>query len=386
MRLNRRVLFIVPFIAACGGSDPTDSQNEPSPSPPEVLRLTLSAATTTLVPSQQVPMVVSATLDNEPTSATGTTFISSASAVAAVNASGEITAAGRGSATITATLREASATLAVTVVEGGMMTTAGGTIASENGVLQLTIPAGAVAQPTAIPISEVSVPGVDPTAVSGTTFKIGSGTVVFLQPATLRLRYQPQNTPLGLPKVSLGVRSLTGATPTDIGAPVVDSINAYVTVTISQTGTFGVGRRTPSTPCTEAPYRALDFWLGNWNVSAGGQGTGQSSITLEPGGCAIFEEYVTPTSLSPGRSISFYEPNTDKWYQTYTDAGNNRIVLAGLSYDATSVVMRTPNGNAWERWSWIRLPDGRVRQVADFTANNGQSFAAPHWDGLYTRR
>lgn len=364
-------------IVACGGGSTT-----PAPAP---VVLTITNPEPSLVPGQRVQLSVTALRDGQSVSTAGVTWASSAPAIATVSPSGGVVAVAPGTPGITASLGGASANVQLQVLDGGMVTAMGGTLRAAAGQVELVIPAGAVSQDVAVTVSAAAPPGVDPTAVIGTTWEVGRSTVTFAQPATLRIRYRASDGPHGLPQHRLGVRRVSGISWVDLAASTTDSIDGIVSTPITQSGTYGVGRLRPAAPCNEAAARVLDFWLGTWNVTQGGQPNGQSNITLEPGGCAILEEYLTSTPESPGRSISFHEPVTNRWYQTYVDARGNRLVLESISFAGQAVVMRTPGAGQYQRWSWTAQVDGSVRQFAELTTNNGNTFT-PLYDLMYRRR
>lgn len=46
-------------------------------------------------------------------------------------------------------------------------------------------------------------------------------------------------------------------------------------------------------PCTTRPeYRQFDFWIGEWDVQAGGNQAGTNSVQLILGDCVIFENWI----------------------------------------------------------------------------------------------
>jgi hypothetical protein len=59
--------------------------------------------------------------------------------------------------------------------------------------------------------------------------------------------------------------------------------------------------------------------------------------------------------------------------------------MAGTIDAEGQMVLDSPGSTQFERWSWLK-EGARVRQVARFTQDGGITFAAPHFDGLYTRR
>lgn len=369
-------LLLVTAVA-CGGGPPSE------PADP----LSLRAPESQLVPGQSTQLELTTT-SGQPANVAGATFTSSASAVASVTAQGVVTAVAPGNTTITAQEGSRRATVAISVLPGGVLTPDGSTLRMPGGELELVAPAGAVDAATPVRLSVLGAPPwVDPTVVRGAVFSVGQDGQRYLKPLTLKARYTTTTVPYGLPQSALGLRraSPMGAW-IDIRPSTVDSTTGTVTATVTESGTYSVGRLVPTTPCVGAAYRAFDFWVGSWNMTNLGQPVGENFITAESTGCAIFENYITATNLSPGRSISFYNPDTDRWYQTYIDAGNNMVLLRSTSYANNHIPMVSPaQGNVFTRTTWSLNGDGTVRQFIEATVNNGQTFST-QYDLLYRKK
>src|SRR5262245_34523491 len=76
-------------------------------------------------------------------------------------------------------------------------------------------------------------------------------------------------------------------------------------------------------PCADEPRsRALDFWIGDWDVrpAAAPQGRKPSRSHIErvEDGCVIAEFYTTPQGYS-GRSINAYDAVKKRWQQVWMD-------------------------------------------------------------------
>src|SRR5205085_11883872 len=63
----------------------------------------------------------------------------------------------------------------------------------------------------------------------------------------------------------------------------------------------------PARPKCDAPeYRQFDFWVGDWDVTAGGQRAGTNLVTLEEGGCLIHEHWAGAKG-GTGQRLNFYD-------------------------------------------------------------------------------
>jgi Protein of unknown function (DUF1579) len=122
----------------------------------------------------------------------------------------------------------------------------------------------------------------------------------------------------------------------------------------------------PSSGCTSAESRRLDFWLGNWELThSGGKSTNRVSKVL--GGCVVLEEFRgMPGTNLDGMSVSTFDPATRSWRQTWVDN-------TGAYLDFNAV---TADGNlAFERTA---QKDGkRIRQRMVFRDVKADSFT---WD------
>lgn len=130
--------------------------------------------------------------------------------------------------------------------------------------------------------------------------------------------------------------------------------------------------------CRAPEYRAFDFWLGSWDVrNPEGELVGHNEIRRISGGCGLLENWRSVAGID-GTSINTYDAGLDKWTQRWVGAGatlwleggleDGRMVLAGTSPRST------PRGDALDRITWTALPDGRVSQVWELSADKGASW------------
>jgi hypothetical protein len=363
--------------AACGGSGGND--------PPGPASIQLSVPNPSLVPGEAIQLSWEVkdgqgmTLPNEPV-----TFSSSNSTILTITNTGLITGVGPGTASVSAKAGSATGQLALVVAEGGVVTPAGGTITGFGGGVELTIPAGAVAAPTPIRLATAPNPLLDPTEVVGSVYSIGPSTVALSVPATLRVRFNPAGAPVGLPVADLRLRRYDGTSWIELPGGATDGASSRAEAALSAGGLVSVGWVVPAAPCTSAEHRQFDFWLGSWAVTENGQSAGLSDITLVPGGCAILEHF---RSAGVGRSISFYQPTTNKWYQTYVDDAGNRVLLGGR-FQNGGMDLLTPvtGGTTHGRTRWTAEGPNVRQQVAALSTNGGASYGQPQYNFLYVPR
>jgi tetratricopeptide (TPR) repeat protein len=150
-------------------------------------------------------------------------------------------------------------------------------------------------------------------------------------------------------------------------------------------------------PCNTAPeFRQLDFWIGEWDVLGGaGQVIGTSKIERILGNCVILETYTAApgSSASPayvGQAFHFYDPNAKKWVQHYIDTTATPFDWTGQFVNAEMRYTREglfgpKNLPVQQRMTFTKLPDGKVRQLFEQSADGGKTWRAG-FNGTYVKR
>jgi hypothetical protein len=143
-------------------------------------------------------------------------------------------------------------------------------------------------------------------------------------------------------------------------------------------------------PCVEKEeFRAFDFWLGEWDVHiADGRQAGKNSIKSAEHGCVLVENW-TNVSGGTGMSINYLDKVTGEWVQIWNDASGSQInIRGGLTDDGmllVGTIYNVANDTMFPfRGLWTPLPDGRVRQFFEQSADGGESWS-PWFEGFYTR-
>jgi hypothetical protein len=151
-------------------------------------------------------------------------------------------------------------------------------------------------------------------------------------------------------------------------------------------GSSAVQSAEPAKRCDAKEFRAFDFWVGEWRVTwttlQGQPAEGRSSIQRVVGGCAI-EEHWQGKDGSEGKSLSFFDPGTKRWHQTWVDATAQPLMFEG-NFEGESLVLtaKVAHGGGFQtyhRITWTPLPGG-VRQHWQQSAN-GQT-----WDTVFDGR
>tara|TARA_R110000782_G_scaffold83525_1_gene163551 strand:+ start:197 stop:685 length:489 start_codon:yes stop_codon:yes gene_type:complete len=150
--------------------------------------------------------------------------------------------------------------------------------------------------------------------------------------------------------------------------------------------------QTTPVDCSDADHRALDFWLGEWSVTAVASGTvvADSRIESVAGGCALQETYhqtVGPGGIPTdyrGHSYSAFDPIDRVWRQFYVDSGGTVWEFSGRSIDGAMVLV-VDRGELQRRMTIAPVGDGTVRQTGEISRDAGQTWT-PAYDFIYRPR
>lgn len=152
----------------------------------------------------------------------------------------------------------------------------------------------------------------------------------------------------------------------------------------------------PRTPCRDdARYRALDFWVGTWDVrrreAPPDSPASENVITLEHGDCVVIEHWRAARGGS-GTSINIFDASRGLWYQTWADSGGGlheyrgnpdekgNMVFTGEVPGGTGELSRRPT-----RLTLFREGPDRVRQFSESSVDGGKTWTV-NYDLIYTRR
>ena len=156
----------------------------------------------------------------------------------------------------------------------------------------------------------------------------------------------------------------------------------------AQTAPPAPSSRPAALRCDTPEHRRLDFWVGDWNVTSGGQPAGTNLVTLEEDGCVVHEHW-TGAKGGTGQSLNFYDRQDGRWHQVWVSSSGNVLDLAGSYADGTLTYRgqrRQPDGSTLlHRLSFHANADGTVRQFWETSADGGSSWTTS-FDGLYRRK
>jgi len=149
--------------------------------------------------------------------------------------------------------------------------------------------------------------------------------------------------------------------------------------------------RTLSDPCGNIDgYRALDFWIGEWDVyDQGGQKIGENRIEPALRSCALQENWTDARGRS-GKSMNFFNRQKGVWRQIWiTDQGNvmdyevGRLVNGSMVYEGTAVT--AVGDTVRRRMIFTPVSPDTVRQEMFDSTDAGEAWSSV-WLGIYVRR
>jgi len=140
----------------------------------------------------------------------------------------------------------------------------------------------------------------------------------------------------------------------------------------------------PKVDCNDADHRALDFWIGDWDVYAAGSDYPVAHSRIERiVGCAISETFDQSTGPNGkpidyhGRSISAYVPagamGAGSWRQYYVDSGGAAATLTGGISDGAMILL-SRNGPITNRMTLKPGKNGEVSQRGEFSTDDGKTW------------
>jgi hypothetical protein len=159
-------------------------------------------------------------------------------------------------------------------------------------------------------------------------------------------------------------------------------------LTAGMSGTAAAQTRAAPPRCDDAEFRRFDYWVGDWEVTAGGQPAGRNLVTLEEDGCVIHEHWKGARG-GTGQSFTFYDRRDGKWHQMWVSNSGAMLYLTGAFKGSTLSLEGTtpqPDGSQLlNRLSFHANPDRSVRQYWETSADGGKTWN-PVFDGLYRKR
>jgi hypothetical protein len=135
----------------------------------------------------------------------------------------------------------------------------------------------------------------------------------------------------------------------------------------------------PAVPkCEGSEYAALDFWVGEWEVTPAGadKPIAHSKVEKLYAGCAVRENWL-PLTGNAGGSLSGYDPASRQWAQTWIGSAPGPVYFTGGPVDGKMVLTGAWRGSGPKgedgltRMTYSRVETGAVRQHGEFSGDHG---------------
>jgi len=158
---------------------------------------------------------------------------------------------------------------------------------------------------------------------------------------------------------------------------VMVGVLAALVVGSGQAQNTAVGR--PPASCTDAEYRQLDFWLGDWDVyevTDSTQIVARNRVTRILNGCVLRELYEQKNGMV-GESYSLWDAARGVWHQSWVTNRGTLLLLDG-QLNGDRLVLTGPDKVPDGRPALIRgiwWAEGRdVREKADRSTDGGKTW------------
>lgn len=132
-------------------------------------------------------------------------------------------------------------------------------------------------------------------------------------------------------------------------------------------------------------YRKFDFWIGEWDVYVNGQKIAESSITNTNGNCGILENW-RPTNSNGGNSISYFDPEDNKWKQNWVAGSGVSHYEEPENYTDGDMQLIAKGNGIWYKMVYTRdEKKDTVRQTMESSSDEGKTWTMA-FNGLYKRK
>jgi len=134
------------------------------------------------------------------------------------------------------------------------------------------------------------------------------------------------------------------------------------------------------------PENQFDFWLGEWKVTWGEDGTGTNRIERILDGKIIEENFIAPDLH--GISVSAYDPERGLWCQAWVDNNGTYLDFTGKFEDGKMILGRDAivKGQACrQKMVWYDIQENKLEWNWERSDDNGQTWRVL-WQIHYTRK
>lgn len=142
-------------------------------------------------------------------------------------------------------------------------------------------------------------------------------------------------------------------------------------------------------PCSSPEAGQFDFWIGEWNLTWGEDGTGTNIIEKILIDCVILENFDGTASIKlKGMSVSTYNTQLGKWQQTWVDNSGSYLDFIGEFKDGKMTLSRQliKNGKKiMQRMVWYNISDDKMDWNWEKSEDDGKTWEVL-WKIHYQRK
>ena len=145
------------------------------------------------------------------------------------------------------------------------------------------------------------------------------------------------------------------------------------------------GQGARATACEAPPFRALDFWIGAWDVrTKQDEQAGASVIETAADGCSVLERWTSVPGMPrfAGVGLHTYDPATKTYRQIWSDTRPSVVDMRGVTlndgfrYEWQS---RSPAGRLLDkRYTLTQTDGGGVRQLGEQSTDGGKTWVVEY--------
>ena len=141
--------------------------------------------------------------------------------------------------------------------------------------------------------------------------------------------------------------------------------------------------------CAAAEFSQFDFWVGEWLLTWNENNEGTNIITKDLDGCLITEHFNDPLNKYTGMSWTVFNPNTNKWQQTWVDNSGDYITLTG-GMKGNEIILqtgerKTANGIAFYQMVFYNIAANTFDWRWEASIDGGQTWEMK-WKIHYRRK
>jgi hypothetical protein len=139
---------------------------------------------------------------------------------------------------------------------------------------------------------------------------------------------------------------------------------------------------------SDSTNHEFDFWLGEWDLTWGEEGTGTNRIERIMDGAVIQENFEGGDPPLRGMSVSVFSREDNRWHQCWVDNSGSYLDFIGDFADGRMILMRDGLVNGLpvaQRMVWFEITGKAFEWNWERSDDNGQTWKVL-WNIHYRRK